>query len=133
MEAGAERRTHRMTILPDAAPAVVPAPSPAVADILVHDTLAAGNRLWLRGRLTLAPVAPVAPPRSWWRRWRRVPLPPTPTYQVQVQTQVAGETLRATVPLRPDGTFEVGFEALLPPARRGWRVARNQISLGGET
>jgi triacylglycerol lipase len=52
---------------------------------------------------------------------------------VQVQTQVGGETLVADVPLRPDGEFEALFEAPLPPARRGWRVARHQVTHAGQT
>jgi triacylglycerol lipase len=49
-----------------------------------------------------------------------------------VQVQVSGEALAATVPLRPDGRFEALFEAALPPARRGWRVARYQLTAVGQ-
>jgi triacylglycerol lipase len=122
-----------MTVLPAVAPGVVPAPPPAVIDLHVHDTLAAGNRLWVRGRLTLPPPPPVSDSRAWWRRWRRLPPPPSPNHQLRVQTEVAGETLAAGVPLRPDGTFDALFEVTLPAARRGWRVARNHVTLGATT
>jgi triacylglycerol lipase len=50
-----------------------------------------------------------------------------------IQTQVAGETLTAHVPVWPDGTWDACFDVALPPARRGWRVARNQVTLDGQT
>ncbi len=121
-----------MSALPHAAPAESPAPPLSVCDLQVHDALAAGGRLWLRGRLTLQLPPPVEG-RRWWRPWRRVPAPTPPSLEVQVQTQVASETLSATVPLRPDGSFDACFEMALPTTRRGWRIARNQVTLGPTT
>jgi triacylglycerol lipase len=119
-----------MTAVPEVALRGVAPALPAVSGLHVHDILAAGNRLWLRGRLSLPPP-PVAIRRAWWRRWRRPPPSPRVSYSAQVQTQVAGETLTQTVPVRPDGNFDACFEAPLPPARRGWRVARNQVTVAG--
>ncbi len=121
-----------MTILSGAAPAPCPVSRPVVSDLDVHDALAAGNRLWLRGRLTLH-LPPILDARSWWRRWRRRPPVALPSLQAQVETQIASETRTATVPLRPDGSFEVCFEVDLPTARRGWRVARNRVTVGETT
>jgi triacylglycerol lipase len=102
-------------------------------DVQVHDTLASDRRLWVRGRVRIA--CPAEPPSaSWWQVWRR-PLPPASTEidPVQLQTEVGGETLRAQVPLDSSGEFETCFEAALPQARRGWRVARHHITVGEET
>jgi triacylglycerol lipase len=98
----------------------------------VADILAAGSRLWLRGQLAFAP-GPAPPRNPWWRRWRRLSPPAYADYTVRVETEVSGETLSAEVPAGPDGCFEAVFEAPLPPARRGWRVARNKITLAGQT
>jgi hypothetical protein len=107
-------------------------PPPGVdagVEVLLHDTLASDRRLWVRGRLVLPPIRAHSTGRSWWKRWRHTP-PPAPD-TVEVQTQVGGETLTATVPLNPDGEFEASFEVDLPAARRGWRVARHQITHDG--
>jgi triacylglycerol lipase len=115
-----------------AAPGVVPVSPPSASGLHIHDILAAGRRLWVRGRLDLPSATLPTPGRAWWRPWIRVlPAPPAPT--VRVETAVSGETLVADVPLRPDGTFDACFDAPLPPARRGWRVARNQITFGEQT
>jgi triacylglycerol lipase len=50
-----------------------------------------------------------------------------------VRTQVGGATLQAEVPVRPDGQFEACFESDLPAARRGWRLARHQVTVAGQT
>lgn len=115
----------------DPAPVQTPATSTSLT-VLLHDTLAFGNRLWLRGR-ALLPAQPEAERRgAWWKRWRQKPAPAEPLRPVRIQTEVAGETLVAEAPLAADGQFEVLLEASLPPSRRGWRVARNQITAAGE-
>jgi triacylglycerol lipase len=110
-----------------AAPNDVGAPLPTIADLQIHDTLAAGNRLWLRGRVAVSWPEPVRTSRKWWP-WRRTPVP----RQViaLLRTEVAGLTLQTEVPLGADGTFDATFEAPLPPTRRGWRIARNQVTVG---
>jgi triacylglycerol lipase len=113
-----------------AAPTVGGAPIPTITDLQIHDTLAAGTRLWLRGRLTFAASMPTAP-RRWWQRWRR-PGPRIPL-TVQLRTEVAGLTLETGTAVQPDGMFEAAFEVNLPPTRRGWRIARNHVILGDQT
>ncbi|HTU90204.1 MAG TPA: hypothetical protein VMF69_09035, partial [Gemmataceae bacterium] len=56
-------------------------------------------------------------------------LPPS----LHIHTQVGGIELQSDVPLRPDGYFEVSFETELPPARRGWRMARHQLTVDEQT
>jgi triacylglycerol lipase len=124
-----------MSVLPHAAPAEAPAPRPLISTLHIDDVFAAGSRLWLRGRLALHHT-PAAAGRRWWPRWRAKRTAPTvrrPALEVQVQTQVASATLNATVPLGPDGSFDACFETALPAARRGWRIARNQVTLGETT
>ncbi|HTU17507.1 MAG TPA: hypothetical protein VMG10_05535 [Gemmataceae bacterium] len=95
----------------------------------MHDTLASANRLWVRGQLLISPETAVVPQHRWWKRWGKSPpqLPAAPT--VCIHTQISGVTLEADVPVRPDGYFETSFETALPPARRGWRMARHQITV----
>jgi triacylglycerol lipase len=115
-----------------AAPGGPPELFSAAPELQVHDTLAAGNRLWVRGRLSMPPSPSVDAVRRPWWRWRRVPPQAAACPCVTIQTQVGGETLMATVPVRPDGNFDASFEAALPPARRGWRIARNQLTWEGK-
>lgn len=120
-----------MNLTPPAAPAdVAAAPAPTVSTLQVHDTLAAGSRLWVRGRLDVPPAEPAIDARPWYRRWRRLPAPVTPSWPLQVHTEVSGTSLSTTVPLRPDGAFDACFDAQLPTSRRGWRIARNRVTLG---
>jgi triacylglycerol lipase len=100
-------------------------PTSAVGlQLRVDDILASRRRLWLRGRLEGLgpPPADARRPRRWWGG--SGPLPPR---VANLETYVSGVVLKAEVPLDPDGRFEARLEGDLPPARRGWRVARNQV------
>jgi triacylglycerol lipase len=110
------------------------APPPVTSDVYLYDTLATARRLWVRGRVLRPEAAPVRPRRrGWWKRLRRAEAAPTPVPLVRVRTEVGGTALQADVALRGDGYFEALFEADLPPVRRGWRVARHQITTAGQT
>jgi triacylglycerol lipase len=116
-------------------PAGEPAPekgSPAVAGVRlrVEDILASRRRLWLRGRVAgLAPApAEAGRPRRWWGRSGQ-PAPRT----AHVELYISGSRLQVEGPLADDGRFEVLLPAELPPARRGWRVARNKLTCDGTT
>jgi triacylglycerol lipase len=111
------------------------APHPVISDVFLDDTLATARRLWVRGRVTAAATGPPARPRRrrWWKRLRRGPAAASPVPLVRVRTEVGGTALQADVALRGDGYFEALFEADLPAARRGWRVARHQITAAGQT
>jgi triacylglycerol lipase len=61
--------------------------------------------------------------RRWWRRG-----PNGPARTAHLETYVSGCQLSADVPVHADGRFEALLTAELPPARRGWRVARNQLT-----
>ncbi|HWG46813.1 MAG TPA: hypothetical protein VN688_28885 [Gemmataceae bacterium] len=106
------------------------APAPTVTEVQMHDTLASTHRLWARGRLVI-PLTPSGG-RNWWKRLR-TPFPTPPNLTAHIQTQVGGITFEADVPVSSDGQFEVSFESELPSARRGWRMARHQISFAGQT
>jgi triacylglycerol lipase len=112
-----------------AAGSATPATPPEL-QLVVQDALASGRRLWVRGFVAnhRPPAAPDV--RSWWERWRRT-TPAEPPPVLHLQTQTAANTLQAELPATPDGRFEVCFEADLPPARRGWRVLRHQVTLNG--
>jgi hypothetical protein len=101
-------------------------------DVELYDTLGSCRRLWVRGRVLLTNPPP-GPARSWWPQWRRPSSEVSALPPVQLRTEVSGTTLTAEVPLQPTGDFEACFEADLPPARRGWRVARHQITVAGQS
>jgi triacylglycerol lipase len=79
-----------------------------------------------------------APPRTaadsrWWRRWWPKGAPGDQPPAAVLETHVSGCVLRAPVALQTDGRFEGLFEVQLPPARRGWRLARNRLTVGTAT
>jgi triacylglycerol lipase len=110
-------------------------PSATPYRVELCDTLSAGKRLWIRGRFLVPPVEPVAPAtqRHWWqRRASRDPAADTHPL-VHIETRVSGQILEADVPVDGEGAFEALGSADLPPARRGWRVARNKLTLAGHS
>src|SRR5579871_2159910 len=114
---------------PMAAPqATEPRPiAPEITEVQMYDALASATRLWVRGRLLSPLLSPTR--RSWWKRWRKANPAPTLLATAHIRTQVAGVPLETDVPVRPDGYFEASFTAQLPPARRGWRMARHQLTI----
>jgi triacylglycerol lipase len=108
----------------------------SIAGVHLYDTLGSAKRLWVRGRL-LVPLGDrptgafthSARQGGWWNLWGKPSSSSHPPPSLHIHTQVSGVDLQADVPLRPDGYFEASFEAELPPARRGWRVARHQITV----
>jgi triacylglycerol lipase len=107
--------------------------TPSISDVHMYDTLGSSNRLWVRGRLIVPLELSPSPQRSWWKRWGKKVPPPSLPSSLHIDTQVGGVDLQADVPLRPDGYFEVSFESELPPARRGWRMARHRFTVGEQT
>ena len=114
--------------------ATAPRPSaPTIHDVRMHDTLASSNRLWVRGQLLFSAEITAVHQRRWWNRWGKAAPPLLAVPAVHIHTQISGVNLEADVPVRPDGYFETSFEAELPPARRGWRMARHQITVADQT
>ncbi len=107
--------------------------TPSITEVHLYDALGSASRLWVRGRLMIASDILPTPQRGWWNRWGKTPSPFSLPPSLHVHTQVSGIDLHADVPLRPDGYFEVSYETELPPARRGWRMARHQIVVAGQT
>jgi triacylglycerol lipase len=99
----------------------------------MYDTLASARRLWVRGQLIFSAETTSAPPRRWWIGWGKTPPPLSALPAIHVHTQISGVDLKADLPVRPDGYFETSFEIELPPARRGWRMARHQITVADQT
>ncbi|HMC65416.1 MAG TPA: hypothetical protein VKI65_10800, partial [Gemmataceae bacterium] len=100
-----------------------------------EDVLAWGGRLWLRGRVLGLPSPPLHRPRSlqWWIRRHKVSPEAAVPRTLQLQTRIGGQLVEGVVPILPDGRFDAVFTTELAPARRGWRVARNKITLDGQT
>lgn len=98
--------------------------------VCFHDTLAAGDRLWIRGRLSnCANGNGNGDKRSWWKPWRKNGEQEPPP--LHFETSISGQTLRTVLTVQPQGNFDGLLTAVLPAARRGWRIARNRISLNG--
>jgi triacylglycerol lipase len=105
----------------------------SITDVHLYDTLGSTNRLWVRGRLIVPIELSPSPQRSWWKRWGKTAAPLSLPSSLHINTQVGGIELQADVPLKPDGYFEVSFESELPPARRGWRMARHRFTVAEQT
>jgi triacylglycerol lipase len=116
---------------PSPSPSANP-PAPAEPRLWVGETLASSRRVWLRGRLLAVPPAP-STNGNWYKRWWGKAQPPEPPRSGRLETRVSGTVLEADVPISPDGRFEALLPAELPPARRGWRVARNRLTYAGKT
>ncbi len=108
--------------------------SPQEAQLHLEDALASSGRLWVRGRLLSWTAQPSDVAASGWmsRSWWGKPAPAALPLAV-LETEVGGRTQRAEVPLAADGSFEALFSLDLPPARRGWRIARCALSFAGRT
>jgi triacylglycerol lipase len=111
-----------------------PSPDPGLprtrtSQLRIADVLASSRRLWLRGRVLDgdAPVSENDRVRRWWNRSAPSPRP------AHLESQVSGSLLKAEVLVQPDSRFEALLSADLPPARRGWRVARNRLTCQGVT
>jgi triacylglycerol lipase len=78
--------------------------------------------------------ARATPEGHWWKRWwSRGDSKATPALSATLETQVSGCILTTAVSLGPEGRFEALYDVNLPPARRGWRLARNSLSLDRES
>ncbi len=104
---------------------------PATETLQLHleDTLGTRQRLWIRGQLLSHIETPADPSRHWWRPWSRS-TPPVILPPVQLQTRIAGTLGHAEVPIDSHGRFEALLSVELPPARRGYRVARHRVQYG---
>ena len=107
-------------------------PAPPEPRLWVGETLASSRRLWLRGRLAALPPLP-STNGHWYKRWWGKAEVPQPPRTGRLEARVSGTVLEAEVPISPDGRFEALLPAELPPARRGWRLARNRLTYAGKT
>src|SRR5579871_3919338 len=115
---------------PALAEAAAPAHATPVFHLHLEDTLAAGNRLWIRGQVSGSSVTANGSGngRSWWKPWRKE-APAAPT-ALRLDARVSGSGQEVEVPISADGRFEAQLTVPLPVARRGWLVARNRVQLG---
>jgi triacylglycerol lipase len=120
----AARLPHAEDLAPETRPGAEVTPQ-----LRIEEILASPRRLWLRGRLF--GLVPALPENGQGRRWWGRAQEPASTCHAHLECQVSGNRLEADVPVQPDGRFEALLGANLPPARRGWRVARARVTVGG--
>jgi triacylglycerol lipase len=112
----------------------LPAPEPAATALALRlqmeDVLATSHRVWVRGRVLSESINAS---RRWWEYWRRPALPAQSPAVAHLQTRLSSQSFEADVPIGPDGRFEVTFPADLATSRRGWRIARHQLTWAGQT
>lgn len=87
----------------------------------------------MRGRLLPPPAPPAAGRAGWWPPWRGRTPPPAPPPAASLESDIGGHVLRTEVAVGADGSFEALLTPALPPARRGWRIARHQVAYAGQT
>jgi triacylglycerol lipase len=102
-------------------------PTTASPELEMEEALASGGRLWVRGRYR-DPSLPKEQPH-WWERKRK--LEPAPV--AKLETRIGPQEAHAEITLAPSGDFEAAFAMELPEARRGWRLARNHLTVAGKS
>ena len=108
-------------------------PTTVRLQLRVEDAVASAHRLWVRGRLVGLERWPKKDNDSrWWHRFWSKREGQQAWAEVTLETQVSGTVLRAPVPLQSDGRFEALFQVNFPPARRGWRLARNSVAFADQ-
>ncbi len=121
------------SVHPEAAASALSPSSAHELQLQFHDTLAAGERLWVRGRVASCSNSGNghAHKRSWWKPWRTNGHSEPPP--LRLESSISGHILQAELSVQGDGNFEGLLTAPLPPARRGWRIARNRLALNGHS
>ncbi len=104
----------------------------AVTDVHFDDTLACGERLWVRGQIISRSSTPIDSGKSKSRWWRRSGVGPSLPDTVQLVTEIAGGVHEATASLDADGRFEARFPMPLAVSQRGWRIARHRVTFAGQ-
>ena len=105
-----------------------------VTDVHFDDTLACGERIWVRGQIISRSSSSINSGKSksrWWKRsgdGQGMSHPDT----VQLVTEIAGAIHEATVHLDQEGRFEARFSMPLAVAQRGWRIARHRVTFAGQ-
>src|SRR5262245_39987438 len=109
-----------------------PGPAAVVPTLRLHaeDILAAGRRLWVRGRV-VRPAANGAAngfPLRFWGKGDH-----DPHSEATLETCVGGHVCTATLTLDADGRFDTLLETNLAPTHRAWRVAVNSVTCSGQS
>jgi triacylglycerol lipase len=122
-------------LVEQATQAVEPSRRPITeAQLHLEEALASSGRLWIRGRFVDASALFPEPGKEhWWVPWRKKAESTAPPEKIRLETRIGGHLLASEAILQPDGTFETCCQGDLPPARRGWRIARNRITWGDLT
>jgi triacylglycerol lipase len=116
-----------------------------IPELRVAEIPASACRLWLRGRVVGKsqkgqglphmghglPTEPQPRERSWFPRlWSRAQPVENRSRTGRLATRISNREITSEVTLTPEGYFEACLNENLPPSRRGWRVARNTLTIG---
>ncbi len=85
------------------------------------------DRMWLRGRLLRSNAADRE--QGWFSRWFRRRSKDDVPQMGSLETRVGGKVATSEVALTPEGHFESRLQVNLPKTHRGWRVARNKLTV----
>jgi triacylglycerol lipase len=112
-------------------------PSPAqlpVTDVHFHDTLACGDRIWVRGQIHSHFPGSGDSGKNKSRWWRRPGTSPgsSPPETIHLVTEIGGSVHEASVPLDRHGRFEARFSMPLAADQRGWRIGRHRVTVAGQ-
>jgi triacylglycerol lipase len=110
------------------------APESGDHSVRFEEVVAAGERLWIRGRLSRASARQQSQPetKSWWGLRRATNGARAAQPACRLETRIGGVLIEA-IPILDDAErFEARLTAPLPPARRGWRVARHCLFVGAQ-
>jgi triacylglycerol lipase len=109
-----------------------PVNPPVTFHLCFQDTLAAGNRLWIRGQLIGSATAGngTHEGRTWWKPWRKEEQSAPAT--LRLEARVSGSGQEVEVPIGAEGRFEARLSVPLPLARRAWLVAHNRVQYAAQ-
>jgi triacylglycerol lipase len=100
-------------------------------DLRLEEAVAIGSRLWIRGRLTPEFLSPNIRLHSQSETHRNGDS--STLSIVVIETRLGGRVFHSEAPVTSTGEFEALLADVSPLPRRGWRIARNRVTVFDQT